>query len=100
MSLLRRCRAGLMALGAIGALSLPLDAQRTAAAKPAFKGIWEPVSYSEDLDLADVYFVTIDVGWAAGEAGTIIKTTDGGATWTPVLGGDPASTENSKMPLN
>lgn len=94
MLLLRRCRAGLMALGAIGALSLPLDAQRTAAAKPAFKGIWEPVSYSEDLDLADVYFVTIDVGWAAGEAGTIIKTTDGGATWTPVLGGDPASTED------
>jgi hypothetical protein len=53
------------------------------------KGIWEPVNYNQDLTLRSVYFVTPKIGWAAGEAGTIIKTVDGGAHWTPQLGGDP-----------
>jgi photosystem II stability/assembly factor-like uncharacterized protein len=92
MSLLRRCRAGSVALFALGALTFALQAQRPAK-QPAFKGIWEPISYTEDLDLHDVYFVTVDVGWAAGEAGTIIRTNDGGDSWTVTLGGDPASTE-------
>ena len=79
----------------------PLAAQRSTqthpATKPAspsatqapMKGIWEPVNYKQDLELQSVYFVTPDIGWAAGEAGTIIKTTNGGSTWTPQLGGDP-----------
>ncbi len=54
-----------------------------------FKGIWEPVNYKEDLQLNDVFFVTPDVGYVSGAAGTILKTTDGGATWTAQLGGDP-----------
>jgi photosystem II stability/assembly factor-like uncharacterized protein len=53
------------------------------------KGIWEPVNYSQDLTLRSAYFVTPNIGWAAGQAGTIIKTVDGGAHWTPQLGGDP-----------
>jgi photosystem II stability/assembly factor-like uncharacterized protein len=53
------------------------------------KGIWEPVNYGEDLTLESVYFVTPRVGWASGERGTIIKTVDGGAHWTPQLGGTP-----------
>lgn len=62
---------------------------------PRVKGIWEPVGFPEDLDLRDVYFVTPEEGWAAGAAGTILHTTDAGATWTPQLGGDPHSTEKS-----
>jgi photosystem II stability/assembly factor-like uncharacterized protein len=53
------------------------------------KGIWEPVNYKQDLELQSVYFVTPEIGYVAGAAGTIIKTTDGGATWTAQLGGDP-----------
>lgn len=53
------------------------------------KGIWEPVSYDQDLRLESVYFVTPNIGWASGQAGTIIKTVDAGAHWTPQLGGDP-----------
>ncbi len=93
MSLLRRCRAASIALLAMGTLTIALQAQRPPAKQPAFKGIWEPISYTEDLDLHDVYFVTVDIGWVAGEAGTILQTKDGGDSWTVALGGDPASTE-------
>lgn len=76
-----------------------LAAAQRVAGKPAssmsrasntrVKGIWEPVNYGEDLSLESVYFVTPTVGWASGQAGTIIKTVDGGAHWTPQLGGTP-----------
>lgn len=70
--------------------SAELGAQaRSGAAQRQFKGILEPVSYTEDLDLTDVFFVTGDVGWVAGKHGTILRTTDGGATWEAQLGGDP-----------
>jgi photosystem II stability/assembly factor-like uncharacterized protein len=90
---------------AVVAVVSPLAAQRSSTTRPApkpvsppssgtsalttVKGIWEPVNYKQDLELQSVYFVTPDIGWASGVAGTIIKTTDGGATWTPQLGGDP-----------
>ena len=35
-----------------------------------------------EIDLQDVKFISATVGWAVGEDGTIIKTTDGGATWS------------------
>jgi photosystem II stability/assembly factor-like uncharacterized protein len=60
---------------------------------PKFKGVWEPVNYGEDLRLNDVFFVTPEIGYVSGDAGTILKTTDAGGTWTPLLGGDPASQE-------
>ncbi len=58
------------------------------------KAIWEPVNYSQDIDFGSVFFVTPLVGWVAGDHGTIIYTTDGGAHWTAQLGGDPAAAEN------
>jgi photosystem II stability/assembly factor-like uncharacterized protein len=64
-----------------------------AAQQPQYKGIFEPVSYPEDIWLTDVFFVSDDVGWVSGAAGTILHTKDGGATWTPQLGGDPQSEE-------
>ena len=71
----------------------PLAAQQPAA-PPAFKGVWEPVSFSEDLDFREVFFVTIDKGWVAGSKGTIIHTRDGGATWTAQMGGDPQAADD------
>ncbi len=75
---------GLMLLAAATAVS-------QGTAPPQFKGIWEPVNYSEDLKLTDVFFVSADVGWVSGAKGTILHTKDGGATWTAQLGGDPQS---------
>ena len=75
---------------AVLSASMELGAQaRPGAAQPKFKGVLEPVSYTEDLDLTDVFFVTGDVGWVSGKHGTILRTTDGGATWEAQLGGDP-----------
>jgi photosystem II stability/assembly factor-like uncharacterized protein len=51
------------------------------------------VSFTEDIKLRQVHFVTADKGWAAGAHGTIIQTKDGGATWTAQVGGDPESAE-------
>ncbi len=69
------------------ALAPTLPAQRPTA----LKGIWEPVNYSEDIALNDVFFITPEIGWVAGNAGTILYTRDGGATWTAQLGGDPGA---------
>ena len=56
------------------------------------KGIWEPVNYSEDLELTSVYFVTADEGWVAGGGsaghGVLLHTKDGGKSWEVALG-DP-----------
>src|SRR3989304_2423106 len=76
-----------------GAWSLPVAAQHPAPVRPAFKGIWEPVSFTEDLEFREVFFVTVDKGWVAGSKGTIIHTKDGGATWTVQMGGDPQSAD-------
>ncbi|HLF11520.1 MAG TPA: YCF48-related protein [Gammaproteobacteria bacterium] len=79
-------------LGALGLEGAAAWAQAPAAS-PALKGVWEPVNYTEDLELTDVFFVTPEIGYVGGAAATILKTTDAGATWTALLGGDPASTE-------
>jgi photosystem II stability/assembly factor-like uncharacterized protein len=67
----------------------PANPVPSAVTTSRMKGIWEPVNYNQDLTLRSVYFVTPNIGWAAGQAGTIIKTVDRGAHWTPQLGGDP-----------
>lgn len=73
-----------------GAAKAPAKA---AGEQPKFKAIWEPVNFKQDIGLTDVYFVNDTTGWASGEKGTLIKTTDGGDTWTVILGGDPAAKE-------
>jgi len=60
-----------------------------------YKGIFEPVSYQEDLELFDAFFITPDEGWVAGDKGTILHTTDAGKTWKAQLGGDPQGTEQA-----
>jgi photosystem II stability/assembly factor-like uncharacterized protein len=59
---------------------------RPAGTQQQFKGIFEPVSYTEDLDLRQVYFVNAEVGWVSGKSGTILRTIDGGKTWEAQLG--------------
>ena len=84
-------RYSIVLLLAVAASATPLTAQTTArtAAQSQFKGVFEPVSYTEDIDLHSVFFANGDVGWASGESGTIIHTKDAGAKWTAQLGGDP-----------
>jgi photosystem II stability/assembly factor-like uncharacterized protein len=67
----------------------------TGGASAQTKGIWEAVNYSEDIDLRDVFFVTPEIGYVSGDAGTLLKTTDAGASWMPLLGGDPQSQERA-----
>ncbi|NWG14772.1 MAG: hypothetical protein HXY20_14700 [Acidobacteria bacterium] len=66
-----------------------------AAEQLRFKGIFEPVSYSEDIQFSDVFFVNTHVGWVAGAHGTLLKTSDGGASWAAQLGGDPQSLDRT-----
>ena len=66
--------------------------------KPKFKAIWEPVNYTEDINLSDVLFVSATVGWVSGGvagkgAGVILNTQDGGDHWT-VQWGDPNGAED------
>lgn len=81
----------------------PVAASAAQGSQPKFKGIWEPVSYPDDLRLADVFFTTADEGWVAGgttydAGGLILHTTDGGDHWEIQLG-DPQSSENGYKEL-
>jgi photosystem II stability/assembly factor-like uncharacterized protein len=64
-----------------------------------YKGIWEPVSYPDDLKWFDVFFTTADEGWVVGgmneiSGGLIIHTNDGGDHWD-VQYGDPQSSDRA-----
>ena len=74
-------------------LAVPAAAVSQTAKPISAKGVWEPVSFTEDIDLTDVTFVTPDVGWVSGDKGTILHTKDGGKTWEAQLGGDPAAAD-------
>jgi photosystem II stability/assembly factor-like uncharacterized protein len=73
--------------------------QAESTTQTKFKGIWEPVSYPEDVKWQDVFFATADEGWVGGgttemAGGLIIHTTDGGTHWE-VQYGDPQSSERA-----
>lgn len=63
---------------------------QAATQQASFKAIFEAVSYGQDINLTDVFFVGPDVGWVSGEHATILQTTDAGKSWTAQVGGDPA----------
>ena len=50
-------------------------------------GSWHLVSSGTSVALSDVDFVDPLNGWAVGDVGTIIHTSDGGETWEPQIGG-------------
>jgi hypothetical protein len=49
--------------------------------KVADRGKWVVIESGTTRDLDDVDFVDRDHGWAVGDSGTVLKTTDGGSTW-------------------
>jgi photosystem II stability/assembly factor-like uncharacterized protein len=55
------------------------------------RAVFEPVNYSEDIELTSVFFVTPDIGYVTGNKGTLLRTKDGGEHWEAQLGGDPKS---------
>lgn len=70
-----------------------------AARHPPFKAIFEPVSYAQDVEFADVFFIDRETGWAcghhrtdAGDRGVVIATHDGGRTWALQVGGPQSAT--------
>lgn len=54
---------------------------------------WKVVRRSGETDknLRAIYFVDSMTGWAAGDAGLVHRTTDGGKTWKPLLTGVAAN---------
>lgn len=54
---------------------------------------WKVVrkSAATDKNLRSIYFVDSMTGWAAGDAGALHRTTDGGKTWKPLLSGAAAT---------
>lgn len=82
-------------LGAVVITTL-IAASGSAQATSRYTGIFQPVSYSEDVELNGVYFVTVDEGWVTGgngvSAGILLHTTDGGAHWELAMG-DPAGSQ-------
>ncbi len=75
---------GLVFLGAlvIGTLYLTRETEDTGTLSPASAGRWELQDSGVTNTLLDVSFVNHTHGWAVGEGGVIIATTDGGNTWT------------------
>ena len=57
----------------VTAILITLSAWRMAVSQQskttAYKGIMQSVSYSEDVELNGVYFVTVDEGWVSGGNG-------------------------------
>ncbi len=45
------------------------------------QGTWERIESPTDQYLQSVYFVDSLYGWAVGDSGTIIHTSNGGADW-------------------
>lgn len=47
-------------------------------------GAWVTQESGVQSDLYDITFANPSAGWAVGQAGTILRTTDGGSTWSKV----------------
>ncbi len=47
-------------------------------------GNWVTYPSGVDTDLYDIMFVSSSVGWAVGQAGTVLRTTDGGTSWRKI----------------
>ena len=48
---------------------------------------WEAQSSGTEEDLRGIVFLDVNIGFVAGDGGTILRTTDGGSTWVEVASG-------------
>ena len=48
------------------------------------RGQWTAIPTGISADLYSVAFFDASEGWAVGQSGTVLRTTDGGKTWAPV----------------
>lgn len=71
-----------LAILVIGTLYLTRETEDVGTRSPAGVGRWEVQDSGVENTLLDVNFVSDTHGWAVGEGGVIIATTDGGQTWT------------------
>ncbi len=63
--------------------AVAVGAAALAAGAPVAAQEWEILAYPTTRDLAKLSFLDPLHGWAAGDSGTILVTTDGGTLWTP-----------------
>jgi photosystem II stability/assembly factor-like uncharacterized protein len=52
---------------------------------------WTQADVPVSCDLTALYFVNAQLGWAVGQQGVVLKSADGGATWTKQLDGKEAA---------
>jgi photosystem II stability/assembly factor-like uncharacterized protein len=62
--------------------SLAAIALTLLASAPAVRAQWQPLSSPTDTELRGMSVVSPSVLWASGARGTVLRTTDGGSTWT------------------
>ena len=82
MKLFRIAALLLTTVGFMGGTVAPALAQEEGQVILRYEGRWDPQESGVSDDLRDVMFVNPLVGYAVGEQSTILKTTDGGWTWT------------------
>ena len=74
--------AALLATGAV--LAGPALTQSAGAAPPTASYSWEITPTGSTDQFRGLAAVSRDVAWVSGESGTVLRTTDGGATWQDV----------------
>ncbi len=82
MNLIRIAALLLTIVGVIGGTVAPALAQEEGQVILRYEGRWDRQESGVGDDLRDVMFVNPLVGYAVGARSTILKTTDGGWTWT------------------
>lgn len=82
MNLIRIAALLLTTVGLMGGTVAPAMAQEEGQVILRYEGRWDRQDTGVGDDLMDVMFVNPLVGYAVGARSTILKTTDGGWTWT------------------
>src|SRR6266850_7635988 len=59
--------------------------QTSIGGRSALAATWQPMSVPPGIYLRAISMGTAQVGYAAGELGVVLKTIDGGSTWTTIL---------------
>jgi photosystem II stability/assembly factor-like uncharacterized protein len=68
-----------------------------AGAAVRYEARWDPQNSGVTDQLNSVYFIDVNTGWAAGKNNTILRTVDGGKTWTRALEREEGGNEFSSI---